>query len=100
MSATATITRILATERIAELSDISAEWKIAAVESYDTEGNRLGWGWYASSYPVQDQIMQGIHPLVPGVVPRFSAVQGRQFVDGWEVLCLYVRNHPDWKAEA
>ncbi len=90
--------RIFATEMISAYSDISAEWKIAAVEYMDLDGTRR-WDWQCKDPKISLRIRSEMDEP-EGSAARLSAVQGLQRVGDEIHRCLYVRRRAARSAAA
>lgn len=82
--------RIIASECVRRYSDIGDAWKIAAVETFNSLGQRA-WEWFAGP---EARAIQGGMWGGEAARPTISAVQGRQMWGGTERFVLYVRRLP------
>jgi hypothetical protein len=87
------IRRIQTAIELSALSDLSAEWKIAAIRDFS---DPLGWQWCGTVTHDVRAFRSGMFPM-PGDSPRISCATGRDAA-GCEVL--YARLYPTQLREA
>lgn len=83
--------KINATEFIETPQCLNETWKIAAVQK--NIGGDLGWQWFGEI--AEDKAARG--GLIDSMYarnPAISACSGRQFVNGFMEMCLYMRVWP------
>ena len=80
--------RIIASQAVTKLDDITDEWKVAAYTKGAGDGT-IYWEW-----PIRAVEQGALRMAIHGARPTLSCVQWRQAWNGAERWVLYVRRRP------